>query len=483
MPELSKKEVEQRLIKLRNFEMLYPKARQRIDKLEKENKALKSQLAEVVATYDAVIEKLKLRIEELERMVFGRRRKNRKDKAHLQATSSKPSRKKNNRHPNSYRRDIPKEDEITETNDYPITNCPDCGTPLKDLKWIIRFQEDIKLLKHLLKKVEKQRIQSGYCPHCQRRMSTIPISPQIVSLGENIKQFVCYSNIILRLSFEQTRNLIRDLANIEVSDGEISHILEEQAKKILPKYNELQVNIRGQPAAHYDETGWKVQKEYQGRWAWLTTGVNTTETVFRLGQSRGMGNALKLKGNNQKQIAITDDYGVYRKLFENHQLCWAHILRKTKDLANSESLSPDKQRHCLKVYQALHRLHEQLKKALEQPFEFEQRKQIRNSMLKRLSCLAKAHLQDPVKLQTLKQTLMKNKEKYFTCLLFENIPTTNNKAERALRHLVLKRKNSFGSKTQKGAWVMSILCSVLLSLWWSKPKNFFKEYSALLASV
>lgn len=56
----------------------------------------------------------------------------------------------------------------------------------------------------------------------------------------------------------------------------------------------------------------------------------------------------------------------------------------------------------------------------------------------------------------------------------------NNKAERGLRHIVLKRKASCGSKTQKGADTMSILCSTLLSCWWSKPENFFTAYEQML---
>ena len=104
-------------------------------------------------------------------------------------------------------------------------------------------------------------------------------------------------------------------------------------------------------------------------------------------------------------------------------------------------------------------------------------------MLKRLEKIVAPSSNDPAKLQAIKQGFLKNKDKYFTCLLHQGIPTTNNKAERNLRHLVLKRIISRGSKTQKGAEVMSILCSVLLSLWCGKPKNFFQEYSILLNSA
>ena len=72
-----------------------------------------------------------------------------------------------------------------------------------------------------------------------------------------------------------------------------------------------------------------------------------------------------------------------------------------------------------------------------------------------------------------------NKEKYFTFLKFPNIPLDNNKAERALRHLVIKRKISFGSKTQRGADTTGILASVIMSLKWNDPQNWFKKYLAL----
>jgi len=87
--------------------------------------------------------------------------------------------------------------------------------------------------------------------------------------------------------------------------------------------------------------------------------------------------------------------------------------------------------------------------------------------------------EDPKKLATIKESLRKNTNAYFTCLLFDGIPPDNNKAERSLRHLVLKRKISFGSCTQKGANAMSVLASVILSLWWRRPKNFFQEYLAM----
>lgn len=481
MPELSEKEIEQRLIKLRNLERLHPIARQRIELLEKKNEELKKTATaqgKLIKLQAEVIEKLKLRIEELEKMVFGKKKKD-KNVTCLNQKRNWFKRKKP-RGADTYRRAIPKEADITDRNDYPIAHCPDCGTPLQDLKWIVRYLEDIKLFEQSLKRIEKQRIATGYCPCCQKRASGMPISSQTVGLGDNIRQFVCYCAVVLSLSFEKTKHLIKDLADIEISDGEISRILEGQANLLTPQYHQLAANIRAGPAANYDETGWKVQKGEQGRYGWVMAAAQTTDTVFRLGQSRGRGNALKLKGKAKNQIAITDDYGAYKNTFRYHQLCWAHPIRKLKDLVDSDQLSDKKLQQCQKAYRALAKLHQSLKDVLAQPFEVSQREKIKQKMIKRLFEIAQACPDDPTKLQNIKQGLIKNQEKYFTCLMFQGVPTTNNRAERALRHLVLKRKSSFGSKTQKGAWIMSVLCSTLLSLWWSKPDNFFKEYSKLL---
>ena len=61
----------------------------------------------------------------------------------------------------------------------------------------------------------------------------------------------------------------------------------------------------------------------------------------------------------------------------------------------------------------------------------------------------------------------------FTCLTHEGIPADNNKAERHLRKLVIKRKKSFGSKTITGAHNLAILMSVAWSTWYRNRTNFF----------
>lgn len=441
--------------------------RKRVELLEKENALLKEQMCDVL-----------VQLEELKRKVFGRKYRKPPLSNEQQNVSDSPPRTSE-----SYRRPPPPEEDITGTKDFPIESCSACNTPLEDLKMVVRYEEDILApgeWHKVLKITEKRRIGTGYCRRCKKRVCAIPVSQHFVTLGNNIKQFVPYLNVIQRMSFEQIKNFLKDTARLSLSDGEISNILEDQSHKLYSHFEQLKTNISTQRGAHYDETSWKTQREYHGNFAWVKTGTESPDTLFLLGRSRGKGNAQELQGQNSDQIGISDDYGAYRTLFKEHQLCWAHPLRKLRELTQSEHLTPEQRISCQHTYESFASMYQELRDALNLPCDLTERATIKQKLQRKLKRLILSSAPDPPNLRRIKQTLRENQEYYFTCLLHEGIPPDNNKAERALRHLVLKRKSSFGSKTQKGADVMSILCSVLLSLWWSKPKNFFEEYFKLL---
>lgn len=460
--------------------------------LKKGNNLLKQKqtlLLEKQQQLQKQIESLTLIVEELRRMVFGKKKiKGNGDKSSegTNTNSGQTNKRKSaNRTKDSYRRATPKDAEVTDTHTHPITNCPDCGTLLIALKQIIRYKEDIAdliSLSKLLKKIEKYIIGSGYCPKCKRRKTPKEISPQVSILGENVKKFVCYLSIVMRLSFEQIKCFLSDTASLDISDGEITACLDEQAEKLSPKKDRLLIKIRGAPGRHYDETGWSVQKEGQGNYCWITRPTEGEETVFLMGRSRGKGNAEELQGEVDNQVGISDDYGAYTNMFAKHQLCMAHPQRKLRDLAQSENISLKSKLTCTNSYSAFSSLYENLEVTLKTDYQQSVWLEKREEYIKQIKEIAMTTADDPQKLKAIKQSLADNAEKYFTCLLQPGIPADNNKAERGLRHIVLKRKMSYGSKSQKGADTMSILCSSLLSCWWNKPKNFFAAYEQMLTT-
>jgi transposase len=479
MMRLTDQEIKQRFVRLQNLERLYPIARKRIEKLEKENRELRlivKQQGEIIQAQAAIIEKFKLRIEDLEIKIFGKKKNKKKD-------SGNNDSQKKPRPADSYRKPIPSENEITKTQEYPIANCPDCNTPLTDLKTIAQYKIELAFLDKILKEIECQHVQSGYCPKCKKRVSAIPISPSQVYFGPGLKQFVCHSIIILRLSFGQTKDLIKTIADIDVSEGEISSILQEHSELLKPEFERIKKQIQNEPAAHFDETTYKVFNENaSGNYAWIMASAKTNDAIFAFGKNRGQGNAKDLKGNNNPgQIGITDNYAGYKNLFgQNHQLCWAHLIRKIRDLAQSDQLPKDKKEYCVGLYQSLKGIFHELDQALCAPFDLAMRETIKESLLNKLQEFSKPNALDCAKLKTVKETLAADIESYFTCLLRPDIPATNNKAEQLLRHAVIKRKLSFGFNAQRGADTASVLFSVLLSLWRRSKQNFFAGYRQLL---
>lgn len=479
---LTKEEIKKRLAKLRNYERLYPQLRKAYDELKQENLILRMALAQERRERKEEVEMLKLQIEELKKMVFGKGKRDDGNDKGTGGSGSPLGRKKSSekiKRPNkSYRRAIPLDESVTEENHYNIAFCPKCKKPLSNLKEVIRYKEDIILPAFIGKRVEKQHIETGFCKHCRKYFSSIPIEKQVCSLGENVRMRIIHANIVLGMTFGKIESDLKDTFGIEVSDGEIANILAFEAMKLLPEYHAIDSKIRGAPAAHVDETSCPVQKEGQGQWAWAKTASNSSDTIFRFGQSRGKGNAITLC-NEPNQIIVTDDYGAYDFLGLLQALCWAHPLRKFRELAESKTFTDEKSTTCRQFYENFCVLFNDVKKVVDGPYEKNDRKQKAGIFEKRIKKLFKSNTTDPKKLATLKQTFYERRTAYLTCVREKDVPMTNNKVERVQRPFVIKRKLSFGFKTQKGADVMSILMSACFTIWWKcqeNKENFYQAY-------
>ncbi len=448
------------LLEKRDFQL-----KTRIELLEK---ALTIQ-EDTLQQKDEIIEKLTLQVEELRRIVFKPKKKS------SSVGKSKKSKKKRSK--DSYQRNVPKDSEITEEINHVIDTCPDCDTKLtsKSIKGF--YKEDIKLpnKESNLKIIEKHTIEKGYCSKCRKYHNAIDLPSTNVVIGKNVKMYVTYLAILLRSSYSQIVKLFRDTYNFKLSEGEISNILSTEAQLLKPEFEKLKEGIRKQKGIHMDETSYKVHAGELGNYAWILTGTDNEDVVFDIGKSRGRSIAKKLQGD-KKLIGISDDYNAYSKLFKDHQLCWAHPHRKLRDLADSDKLENETKEHCKKVYLEFKKIYNDLQNILD---EGTTNIKIENQLKNRLVTLTQPHKKDPDKLERIKKGLLRNQDKYFTCLHHKGIPLDNNKAERGLRHLILKRKISFGSRTQKGADRLSILMSVLLSLWNRSPDMFFQEYTKL----
>lgn len=474
-------------------------ARQRgiITRVTNENKRLRQRikfLEEENARKDKIIESLLLRIEELEKIVFGSKNKKNKDGG-LTISFDKTLKTKVKRDTSSYRRAIPAESEITKKENHTIDACPDCGSFLVRKRKVVRYVEDI-LLPHLNvttgsiytpgKEIVKQTFEKGYCKKCRcwhsanQNGEPPPKRSDEVILGDGIKKYILYKTYVLRLTYQQIHEELKDLYNVKISDGEIANILDKTSQnKLKIPYEQLLQRVQHSSANHMDETSWSTKGERT--FAWVMAPTQSEEAVFVVGKTRGKGVAEDLLGEDWNGIKITDCYSAYKNLPGDHQVCWAHIIRKARDLAQNQTLEESKRKFSEDIYHDLQKIYHELKVAIQKGID---KNKLTPKFKQKVTANVKAIMRfkdAPKKLIDLAKLMNKYLDELFTCLKYDNVPAENNKAEQKLRHLVLKRKNSFGTKTEKGNETFSINASVLLSLWWNDRSNFWPKFNELMA--
>lgn len=454
---LSDNEINARMTELRNLRKLHAGARARVIILEKENKLLKERVAVLEATVESqasIINDLRLQLEELRAIVFGKKRK-KEDHIDIDDTPSGTTREP--RSAESYKRSIPKEEDITETKSHPISNCIHCGEVIYEKENVTYFVEDIPLPQK--KAVVKHVVEKGYCETCDRWMTKEPLPPATVTFGPNVKRYVTYMSVVCRQSYRQIQEVLNHTYKFDISQGEIAKILSNEGERMRPEYERLKTKIRGEPSIHLDETGWNlVMGDGMKRYAWTMTGGASNESVFVLGKTRGKGNATDLIGDS-KAVLVSDDYGAYRKTENPHQLCCAHLNRKLRDLATSSEIIGNIHDHCISAYKVFNKIYTDIEIARKS----DDPKSPHNSLFARLKAFAVSDSLDPTKLTRIKEQIGSRTLNYLTCLEHKGVAADNNAAERSLRHLVLKRKISFGSFGEKTAETLAILTSVLMS--------------------
>ena len=488
MIKIPKDEIRKRMQKLRNYEnILYPELKERNGRLRIENRELKKKVREYKKK-DKLIEKLLLELEELKAMKFGKKR----EKLINIKVLPQDNKEKKKRKPESYRRPEPVTEIITDRLRMEIDECPKCGVLLEDKKENTHYREDLYEVEKLIesaKKIVETIVESGKCPICGMRQYAMEVPKQKVIIGQNIRIMVVYLAIVQGQSYTEIQRSLKHQYGIKISSGEIINILEGESNLVTPYYNYLVKELEEDKSAHYDETRWKT-KSYgdnisEGNYCWVKVGVKSNNRLIWFGKSRGKGVAERLRGKKERSIGVSDDYGGYRNCFEYHQLCWAHPKRKLRDLAGSGNLSGKVKKVCQKIYKDFSKIYKKARKVRK---KLQSGNWTKEEKLKKLTKLEESFEKlfektsnDPEKLKAIRKSLKKRKNRYFTFFEFPDLPLDNNKAERALRKVVLKRKKSFGCRSTRGANILSILYSVIFSLMESNPdENFFSLYKKII---
>ena len=199
---------------------------------------------------------------------------------------------------------------------------------------------------------------------------------------------------------------------------------------------------------HADETSWPEAK--QTLWLWVF--VATTATLYYVA-----GRGKELVENVLDGFTgwlMSDGWGSYRHYLRRLR-CWAHLIRKARGLAQSGDRTA--RAFGQLVLDTLEALMAAVYAAREGPPPVDLPTQHAPLLAACESHQGSAH----AKTHALAVELLNDWEAIFQVLSHPELPLTNNVAERALRHWVILRKLSLGTRTPVGSRVVALLASVI----------------------
>jgi transposase len=255
-------------------------------------------------------------------------------------------------------------------------------------------------------------------------------------VGPMLATFIAALSLRCRLSRRKIQEFLHDWLALELSAATIERCVHEFGLASEPVVERLIEDVQAAPIVHLDETPW-----YQrGVLLWMWVAVTATTIVYRIG-SRRKEELTALIGEAFLGWLVTDGYGAYRD-HPRRQRCLAHLIRKALALAEGHygagsgfgrDLVRDLRRLIERVHDgadadALERLTTRIK----------------------WNCQCNRH-EIEKKVRDLAGEILNDWGAVIAFVSDPNLPPTNNDAERALRHPVIARRISFGTRTGEGS--------------------------------
>jgi len=255
-----------------------------------------------------------------------------------------------------------------------------------------------------------------------------------------------------RMSRARVREFISDWLGITLSIGTLQRCIEEAARAADPVEDQLVDDILASDLLHADETSHKEAGVPQ----WLWVFVSATTILFFIGYRTKeiIGNLL---GTDYQGWLMTDGYGVYRE-YQRRLRCWAHLVRKAQGL--KEGLNQPGRVFGSHALELLETLMEAVYAAREGPHDKLQLIHAQRLKEFRTACQQMRGASHN-KAHALAVEFLNDWEAIFIVLQHPHLPLTNNEAERALRHWVIARRISYGTRSAVGSKSFALLASVI----------------------
>ena len=286
----------------------------------------------------------------------------------------------------------------------------------------------------------------GYVSTVEGRKNQLQLKEEVL-VGPHLASLLAALSVRYRMSRSKIEEFLACWLHTPLSRGTIDRCVREAGIACVPVVEDLIDELQEQDILHLDETTWP--EKAKRLWLWVAT--SATIAVFIIGpRTKEMFRILVTEAF--LGWLVTDGYQLYRD-HQWRQRCLAHLIRKAVGLSGAVDQEARRMGEWL-----LRELRLVIKTVAEAGGEA---KRTTNPILARLkrACILGEDSDHP-KLQALACEILYDWDAVVAFVKNPGLPPTNNFAERALRHAVILRRITFGTRTPEG----SLACASLLSV-------------------
>ncbi len=343
--------------------------------------------------------------------------------------------------------------------------CPACSGQLEEWSDQHEASEEITVVERHF--VLTRHLRKKYRCRCNSAVVTAPGPLKLIPGGRYSPAFavdVAISKYLDHLPLErQCRVMERE--GLAITSQTLWDQIDALARVLEPTYEALGQRILAEPVVHADETRWQLSSRGETRtyWVWCLTSPNVA--FYRILDSRSKDAASTMLEHYEGSV-VADGYGAYEALARagpgfTLAHCWAHARRKFVEI---EGYFPEEAKEILDLIGELYAIERRVPPASAQDSEEEAaaRLDLRSRLRQEGSRILLEQIRTWAEAQAaLPRSGLGEAVRYLlglwpglTRFLDDpRLPLDNNPAERALRGIVIGRKNHYGSRSRRGCQV------------------------------
>jgi predicted RecB family nuclease len=331
--------------------------------------------------------------------------------------------------------------------------CPKChATHFWKYRDRSQIVYDLKFTRRGIKRwAVRYRYNMYRCSKCRAELTIYSRGSQY---GPNLRAFVVYLLIELRLSYQKATEHLSSLFDVVVPRSIAQEIKSDTAEKYLPTYRGILRQIAKGSLIHADETKGVVMG--RGHYVWVFTNLTMVAYVYAESRESAILDDLL---NGFSGVLVSDFYAAYDSVPCAQQKCLIHLMRDINEDMHKNPFDENLKEIARRFGVLLREIVETIDLYGLKARNLSKHKKAATRFMEdvgAMNCVAEAGL-------ALQKRIEKNREKLFTFLDYDGVPWNNNNAEHAVRAFT-RLRNAIGTSTPKGHREYATLLSIQQTL-------------------